>query len=282
MEYHILVKEQTAHYMSVLPDTCSTDRTMVAVAMEDGELFGLLAINVISAMTWELPFVWVENDARRTGVARTLYEMMISVARAMGISVITASVMVSDDNDGLLRWLKAMYFEEAERSAVYSLRLVQAFVQLERHRPKHVGHTVPLSEVKAGQWNALKSILFLLRSDSGVSKSEYFPDPGDISSYDMEKSFLWMGEDQSPGGCVLLKRVSEGYLVTYLAAFEDRAGSRTVELLCAAMDAIYDDGDENVHILFHAFNPRVLKLARALVGDRLEKTGDGIFLCREM
>ena len=284
MDYNIITGELTESYREVLPENTADENSILAVATDEKALSGILAIKPSSEVFWELTFAWVNPDARRAGVGATLLEMIVSSASALGVSEITACVTDTDtDEENILPFLLAMHFEEEYRTGIYQLLLKNVMPGLDAFRARKDRHVIPLSAVTGGQWNALKNLLAKKRAEKGVRDGDdLYIVPDRIEDYEPEYSFLWVSEDKVPGGCILIKGLRDSLLIDYLAVLDDYSGIRTAQLLTSAADAITEAEGTDTAICFHAFNPAVYRMAKKLLRGEPEKTGDAVYMTREL
>ncbi|MCR4655131.1 MAG: GNAT family N-acetyltransferase [Lachnospiraceae bacterium] len=259
------------------------ENSILAVATDDGSLSGILAVKPSSELFWELTFAWVAPQSRRSGIAATLCEMITGAASALGISEITASV-TDDNEEDVLPFLLAMHFEEEYRTGIYRFSLKNILPVLETLRTKRGKHVSPLSSVTKGQWNALRNLISGKKAENGLQDGEdLYIVPKEIDNYESEYSFLWLSDDKRPGGCILVKGLSDSLLVDYLVAIDDSAGIRTAELLISAADAVKETEGEDTVICLHAFNPTAYRMTKKLLGgSEPEKISDAVYLTRKL
>ncbi len=92
-----------------------------------------------------------------------------------------------------------------------------------------------------------------------------------------------LSDDKRPGGCILVKGLSDSLLVDYLVAIDDSAGIRTAELLISAADAVKETEGEDTVICLHAFNPTAYRMTKKLLGgSEPEKISDAVYLTRKL
>lgn len=257
----------------VPPDVFEKNVTFIGALDENDDIMGLLAISELSGRAWDIPYIYVVKAFRRQGVGRRLFDYISDLARNNGVSDITVSYIDDSKRNPLSGFFQSMQFEEMDSSELYQIPLSLALDALDSNKSLS-GHAsglvIPLKLLKSGQWYSVTEKINRLAKNDG--SDGFFAVPYPRTHFDDEYSLVILDKDSTPEGLILCTLDDTILNIDYLCSLNPHnpmISAMLIKELCRKAS----QQTEDLEVHFHAYNPKMSKLGKVLLGDLLDYTG---------
>ncbi len=303
MRVFLLEKNERKPYMDMIPDLSLDGGLFLAAYMDDdvdgtvhaGEsVAGVLYANGKDEDLF-IRYIFVDEDFRRRGVARTLLSSLYTMAGPLLSDRILISFVEDDATKDLTAFFDAMGYRKYNMGIQSCFLLCDAYEAIE----KFGNHKI---KVNIQKFCDLDSKSFYALSDRLNEKVEkqrkednnknvnaipvvhdmFWKPIEDKGSY-LDESVVAFSPEGTPLGCVLFKPVSETeILLDYLCIFEKNGGTIVMNMLQAATACISDVYNIKTRILCHTINSASSGLLGKLKIRGLEELGKVSVLVQEL
>ena len=277
--------EDKAQLAGLLPEELlADDRTSCICSFFEDAVNGILVSCPTDAYVWDIPFIFVEDSARRNRIASDMLSLLTLTLKPLGVSALTLSFMAEAEENELLTFAEHNGFFSIEASTVYEVALedVRTFFHKTKKASPPELKTTALSRVPKKRWNAFLAELETNRLKKGeIDKMQVYWLPHEREVYDGELSRLLFDEHGAPIGAILIRVDDEDnhMIIDYLVNF--RQGESQILLIMfreAYLVARARFPDLDATIGFHSFNPQIKILAQTLLKDAVTEIGRAVYM----
>ncbi|MBO6214548.1 MAG: hypothetical protein J6N76_03305 [Lachnospiraceae bacterium] len=240
---------------------------------ETGDVLGLLTVRESSGRVWELLYIYVVKAFRKNEIATDLIHFTFDLAATLGVSNVMVSLVNDSKKNPLVILFDKLGFEEIESSDLYQIPLSLALDSLRSNKifsklpPSSI---ITLRSITGKQWDSITSRISQL-SQHG-SSDDFFEIPYPKEHYHEDYSLVVLNKDRIPQGLILCSLMDEILNIDYLCSLVPN-NPLVSAILIRELCRLAASETEDLEVHFHAYNPRISKLGKALLGDNLEKTG---------
>ena len=274
MNVSIINDSEKEKLKALIPEEILSDDCFILGAVDErDELNGVLVLKQVSHHVWDIPFIYVTDFLRKRGIGHDMLISAKALARSIAVSSFTLSFIEDRASAPLGSFLKNEGFFEIESSKLYHTRLSAALGDISSKKQFSsipYNTVVPLSSLTAAKWKQVTdACMSLTRAPENDS---YFPIPHDRSYYNGEFSCVAVKEDQTPIGVLLCSTDDEILNIDYLISLDPgnpMVSAMLIKKLCTKASA----GIVDFELHFHAYNPRILKIADYLLDGHYLLTG---------
>ncbi len=279
MTITLLSQNEQEQLYGVFPKDILQSSDVCVGAVEDDEVVGVLTAKAVLAQTWDITYIYVNDQNRRQGVARDMLRLFCIVIRRMGAGAITMS-FVKELKDPLYLLAEECGFETVSSSAVTGTRLSDVRESLERYTKKkpYVVKYKPIGKVTKEQWKQFEESL-LENRESGLEEGMLFMPLRHKNTYNQEVSMMAFGDEKEPVAAILISEGKNFFVVDYLVCIYPGESALVVHLLkeaCAAAETKYEERG----ICFHSCNEISGKVANSLLGKKAREVGRAVYMIK--
>ena len=259
---------------ALIPEEILFDDCIVIGALNEvDEVKGVLLLKRAAPHIWDIPFIYVATGIRRNRVGHNMLIYAKTLARSSGVKRFTISYIDDKTSTDLYSFFSYQGFFEIDSSNLYKIPMsvaLNTIISNDVFSKLRSDMITPLSSISDAQWKQVTDAAARLSLQS--DDTEFFPIPHGKAHYNGDFSFIATKEDHTPTGVVLCSIVDEVLNIDYLISL-DPGNPMVSALLIRALCKKAGSGYTDYEVHFHAYNPRIMKLANYLLGQKLTMSG---------
>ena len=275
MTITIINQEDIWQLSEVVPEDLLRSCDLCICALEGEDLKGVLLAQAVLKETWDITYAYVEDTARRSGVAKAMLDLLALTLSTAGAGALTMTYVGGDKEDLLSYFAQSAGFRVVRENRVLETTLSAASIALESKRKKGTfnGKLIPLRDVTNNTWSRFCNLLSERRAHAkNTIDNQVYLNPGMTESYQKDLSILAVKESGEPCGCILVRHVDDYVSVEYLCNLDENNPFVLLSMLLASCDSAEQRYGE-IKICFHTYNPKAEKLAKTLLGKYAKELG---------
>ena len=274
MNISIINDNEKEKLKALIPEEIVSDNCIFLGALDEtDELKSVLVLKQVSSHVWDIPFIYVADNLRKKRIGHDMLVYAKTLARSLAKNSLTVSFIEDKTSGALAGFLEKEGFIEIESSQLYQSTLSTALNTISTKDwflTKKKNTVMPLSSLTGAKWKQITDACMALASSP--DNSGYFPIPYDRSYYNGEFSFVAVKEDQTPIGVLLCSTMDEILNIDYLISL-DPGNPMIAAMLIKNLCTKASSGVIDYELHFHAYNPRIMKLADYLLDGQYNLTG---------